>query len=75
MLWETGQSSMMDHKMLHCSYDNKTCYHAKTIPVIHEISSHQSYLLGGLNLTVKGNGFQQGNITAKVGDVPCKVTE
>jgi len=25
-------------------------------------------------LTVTGNGFQTGNITAKVGDVPCKVT-
>jgi hypothetical protein len=25
-------------------------------------------------LTVKGNGFENGNITAKVGDIPCKVT-
>ena len=57
MLWETGQAEIMDHKMLHCSYDNKTCYHAKTVPVIHEISSNTGYMSGGQNLTVKGFGF------------------
>jgi len=74
MLWETGQADRMEHKMLHCSYDNKTCYYAKTIPVIHELSSNTGYISGGQNLTVKGYGFGSGNIVAKVGDLPCTVT-
>jgi hypothetical protein len=26
MLWETGQASQVMHEVLHCSYDNSTCY-------------------------------------------------
>jgi len=74
MLWETGQAGMKDHKMLHCSFDNKTCYHAKTVPVIHELSSNTGYISGGQNLTIKGYGFASGTIVAKIGDLPCAVT-
>jgi len=73
-MWETGQAGVMDHKMLHCSYDNKTCYQAKTVPVIHELSSNTGYMSGGQNLTVTGYGFESGKITAKVGELPCEVT-
>ena len=74
MLWETGQADRRDQTMTHCSFDNQTCYEAKTVPVIHELSSNQGYISGGQNLTVKGYGFSSGNINAKVGDLPCSVT-
>lgn len=61
--------------MLHCSYDNSTCYVAKTVPVIHSLTTNTGYMAGGVNLTVKGHGFDSGNITAKVGDIPCKITD
>jgi len=64
-----------DQEMTHCSFDNQTCYKAKTVPVIHTISSHTGYVTGGQNLTVKGHGFTSGNITATVDGVNCEVTQ
>ena len=74
MLWETGQAETKHHKMLHCSYNNQTCYYAKTVPVIYGLSSNTGYISGGQNLTVNGYGFASGNIVAKIGDLECKVT-
>jgi hypothetical protein len=36
------------------------------VPVIFETSSNVGYTTGGMNLTVKGYGFDKGEITAKV---------
>lgn len=66
MLWETGLSHLHPVKSLTCSFDNSTCYHAKSVPVIYSISSNQGYSTGGMNLTVKGYGFNSENIDAKV---------
>ena len=74
MLWETGQSAIQPVESLHCSYDNKTCYTTKTVPVIFGVSANSGFKTGGQELTVKGYGFDTGKIDAKVDGVPCNVT-
>lgn len=74
MLWESGNSHVLDWSALHCSYDNSSCYYAKTVPVIKEVSIHEGFTSGGQSLTVKGWGFNSPNIDAKVDGVPCEVT-
>jgi hypothetical protein len=39
------------------------------------MSYHTGYTSGGQNLTVTGHGFGNGNISATLGGVPCKVTK
>ena len=74
MLWETGQASQVMHEVLHCSYDNSTCYQAKTVPVIFGMNAHTGYKTGGSNLTVFGKGFNSPNIHATVDGQNCTVT-
>ena len=74
MLWETGKAEFMDQEVLHCSYDNQTCYKAKTVPVIFGTSSNSGFKTGGQLLTVKGYGFDSGVINATVDGVTCEVT-
>ena len=75
MLWENGQSKSVHTEMLHCAYDNSTCYEAKTVPVIHDISSTTGYTTGKQILTVKGHGFNSENIVAKAAGQDCIVLE
>jgi len=74
MGWETGRAGKVEQEMLHCTYDNQTCYEAKTVPVIHEVSSNTGFTTGGQNLTVTGHGFNSPNIVATLDGVPCVVT-
>ena len=75
MQWETGKAYVLPHYAQHCNVDNTTCYYAKTVPVIFNVSSNSGYWSGGQNLTVYGHGFSSGNITAKVDGVDCRVTQ
>jgi len=34
MLWEVGNANIQPIESVTCSYDNSTCYQAKTVPVI-----------------------------------------
>jgi hypothetical protein len=63
MLWETGKSMVQKQEALHCSYDNQTCYQARSVPVIFSQSANSGYRTGGMNLTVQGYGFN-GDISA-----------
>jgi len=74
MMWETGKAHVNPATALHCSYDNSTCYQAKSVPVIFETSSNIGYTTGGMNLTIKGYGFIKGKIDAKVDGQDCVVT-
>jgi len=74
MMWETGVAYNNPAMALHCSYDNSTCYQAKSVPVIYETSSSIGYTTGGMNLTIKGFGFIKGVINAKVDGQDCVVT-
>jgi hypothetical protein len=74
MLWETGQSDIVEHSAKYCDYHNNSCYYAKTVPVILELDESEGYYTGGQNLTVKGHGFKDGNIVATVDGVDCEVT-
>ena len=47
MLWETGLAHVPPVESLTCSFDNSTCYRAKSVPVIYEISSNTGYSTGG----------------------------
>ena len=62
MMWETGKAYIEPVTATHCSYDNQTCYHARAVPVIFGLSSNEGYHSGGMNLTVKGYGFTNGQI-------------
>jgi len=75
MQWETGKAVVLDHYALHCNVANTSCYEARTVPVIFNVSSNTGYTSGGQNLTVYGHGFGQGNITATVDGVNCTVTQ
>ena len=75
MTWETGKARVLDHYALHCDIHNTTCYQAKSVPVIFNVSSNTGYKLGGQNLTVHGHGFGNGNISAKLDGVDCVITQ
>jgi hypothetical protein len=47
MEWFTGANSEIPGEIWHCSYDNETCYRAKTVPVIYDISADEGYTSGG----------------------------
>ena len=47
MEWLTGYHQDSPEAMLHCSYDNETCYKARTIPVITNVSASEGYTTGG----------------------------
>lgn len=73
MQWETGKANIQKVEATHCTYDNQTCYEARSVPVIFETSATEGYKTGGMNLTVSGYGFG-GNISATVGGKNCTVT-
>ena len=75
MMWETGKSVIQNTEANFCNYDESDCYTARTLPVIFNVSSHQGYSTGGLNITVQGHGFINGTIDAKVDGIPCKIKE
>ena len=74
MMWETGESWVSPVEALTCSFDNSTCYVAKSVPVIFNMSQNTGYSSGGMNLTVTGYGFNSENIDAKVDGQDCIVT-
>ena len=74
MLWETGNANLVMQDALHCSYDNTTCYKAKTVPVIFNMNTHTAYKTGGANLTVQGKGFNSPKIKATLDGQDCTVT-
>jgi hypothetical protein len=73
MQWETGRAVVQKVEATHCSYDNQTCYESRSVPVIFNTSSAIGYKTGGMNLTVTGYGFAEGNITATVDGQDCAV--
>jgi hypothetical protein len=74
MQWETGKAWVLKQEATFCTYDNQTCYQARSVPVIFGTSSSIGYNTGGMNLTVTGHGFNTGEIVAKVDGVECIVT-
>ena len=74
MQWETGQALVLTQEATHCSYDNSTCYQAKSVPVIFSTSANSGYKTGGMNLTVTGYGFASGEIEATVDGQECVVS-
>jgi len=74
MLWETGNTQLQPAEALHCNVAEDKCYKAKTVPVIHDMSSHEGYITGGQSISVKGHGFNSGEIDAKLDGVDCVVT-
>jgi hypothetical protein len=60
---------------MHCLYDNSTCYFAKTVPVIHNMTTNTGYTTGGNVLNVTGWGFDNPNITATADGKACPVLE
>lgn len=74
MMWETGKAYVLKQEATMCTYDNQTCYQARSVPVIFDTSSSIGYNTGGLNLTVQGYGFNTGEIVAKVDGQDCVVT-
>jgi len=74
MLWETGKANVIKQEATHCTFDNQTCYQAKSVPVIFDTSSNIGYKTGGMNLTVRGYGFTTGEVKATVDGQNCTVT-
>jgi hypothetical protein len=74
MQWETGKARVLDHYSTYCDIYNRTCYQAKNVPVIFNISDRVGYSSGGQNLTITGHGFT-GNISITVDGVNCTLTQ
>ena len=74
MMWETGKAHVLDQYATYCNIDNSSCYQARTVPVIFDVSTHSGFSSGGQNLTVYGHGFGSGNISVTVDGVNCTVT-
>ena len=47
MMWETGKAHVNDHSAKYCNFDNSSCYQARTVPVIFDVSSHSGFSSGG----------------------------
>jgi len=62
MEWFTGANSEIPEEIWHCSYDNETCYRAKTVPVIYDISADSGFSSGGQDLLIRGYGFGTGSV-------------
>jgi hypothetical protein len=60
---------------LHCEATGEACYRAKTVPVIHDMTSNSGYITGGQSITVTGYGFDSENIDAKLDGVDCVVRD
>jgi hypothetical protein len=73
MKFRVGNTLNYEKTALRCDYTNTTCYRAKVLPVINSVDASQGYTTGGQILTVKGFGFNNGTINAKVDGVQCKV--
>jgi len=73
MEWFTGANTEAPGEIWHCSYNNETCYRAKTVPVIYDISAHTGYTSGGQDLKITGYGFGNGTVKVTVDGVECKV--
>jgi hypothetical protein len=73
MLWEIGNSKINMGEALHCSYDNSTCYVAKTVPVIFGMNYNSGYTTGGQIINVTGWGFNNPNITASLDGQSCTI--
>ena len=61
--------------MVHCTYDNQTCYKALSVPAIFDISASETYKSGGQNLTVTGFGLDSPDILATLDGEDCAVTQ
>lgn len=75
MLWEVGNADKDPVYAKTCYFNMSDCYEIKTMPVINEMSQNQTYLTGGSNLTVKGFGFDHGDLEAKIDGVECIITQ
>jgi hypothetical protein len=73
--FRVGHALHMDYSMIHCNYQNTSCYKAKAVGRIDSIDAISGYTTGGQILTVKGHGFSEDNIDAKVDGVSCSVFE
>lgn len=47
MMWETGNSDIVEHSAKYCDFHNDTCYYAKTVPVIFGVNENTGYYTGG----------------------------
>jgi hypothetical protein len=74
MMWETGKADIGIAESLWCNYNQSYCYQAKSLPVVFNVSHHIGYTTGGQNITVKGYGFDSGEIKATVDGQNCEVT-
>jgi hypothetical protein len=75
MLWETGNTKIVEGEALHCSYDNSSCYYAKAVPVIHNLTTTTGYTTGGNVMNVTGHGFNNPNISATADGKACSLLE
>ena len=73
--FRVGYAMHMEHSMLHCSYDNSTCYKAKAVARIDSIDATEGYSTGGQILTVRGHGFGGDMFDVKIDGIPCRVFE
>jgi hypothetical protein len=69
MKFRVGNTLNYEKTALRCDYTNTTCYRAKVLPVINSVDASQGYTTGGQILTVKGFGFNNGTINAKIDGV------
>ena len=37
MMWETGKAHVLDTHSKYCNFDNSSCYHARTVPVVFDV--------------------------------------
>jgi hypothetical protein len=73
MKFRVGDTLHNQKTSLRCDYTNQTCYKAKILPVIYSVNATSGYTTGGQVITVKGFGFNNGTIDAKVDGVSCTV--
>lgn len=66
--------SYLRHSSKHCTFDGQECWHARTHPMISEISASEGYTSGGQEIEISGHGLDGASVSVQIDGVDCQVT-
>jgi hypothetical protein len=61
------------NEMETCAYDGVTCFKAKIMPTVSDISHNTGYAEGGQTMTITGTSLDGTNVSVTVDGISCNV--
>ena len=63
----------MRHSSKHCTFDGEECWHARTHPMVSEISASEGFVSGGQELEIHGHGLGGEAVSVQIDGVACHI--